>query len=736
MDKTSGSELYKALSVLKELIDQEEKRLVIPFKNYLELVKENPASLLRNIFQLFHDMVKTYVGEGKDECPGDPESIGFIQYDCSKLFVEGVDNPFFADRLFANRFIRLVEDLLQGSQQNKIHIFEGPHGCGKSTFLNNLLKKFSAYADTKEGKSYEILWRLDEKLNAPGLSNRRVEISCPSHDHPILIIPKNYRAEFMDELFRNIDAETRHKIALGKEYDWIYKEESCAICKSIFWTLFDQIQSLDRIMDMIFVRPAQFDRRLGEGITVYNPGDSSSKDIVCDDERAQKQLIEVFGTNCIKYIFSNQARTNNGIYTLMDIKGHNVERLLGLHNIISDGVHRVVQVEERVSSLFLALMNPEDKEEIDKQKVESFQERIHYVRIPYILEPSTEVKVYESVFGKPIDGRFLPRVLENFARVVISTRMNTECDTLREWIKDFKKYSKYCDNYGLLLRMAIYSGIIPPWLSDNDKKNFTAKIRRKLIAEAENEGIEGFSGRESIKILTDLLNRHAGRENLITMDNVCYFFKNKLSEEQLRKIPKEFLEALLNWYDFGVLNEVKEALYFYNKKQIQDDLLNFLFAVNYDIGTEVTCPYTKDLVKITSSFFQFIGNLVTGQQMNEKDIIDFVQQVQRKYVEILSQDSRVREVEVITATQLYQEFFEAYTHNLKEKVLQPFVNNEHFREAIKHFGTEKFKAYDTRIKEGVEYMIRNLVAKFDYTDQGAIEVCLYVIDNKVAEKFS
>ncbi|MDZ7598268.1 MAG: hypothetical protein U5J82_08275 [Desulfobacterales bacterium] len=124
-------------------------------------MQAHPERLIRNVFQVFHDMIKTYVGEGIDEYPNDPESIHYVYYDCKRLFVEGADQPFFADRLFANRLISLVEALKRGAQQNKIYIFEGPPGSGKSTFLNNLLRKFEEYTNTEEGKRYEAVWRLD-----------------------------------------------------------------------------------------------------------------------------------------------------------------------------------------------------------------------------------------------------------------------------------------------------------------------------------------------------------------------------------------------------------------------------------------------------------------------------------------------------------------------------------------------------------------------------------------------
>ncbi|MDO8574861.1 MAG: serine protein kinase PrkA [bacterium] len=739
------SSVADALSCLKQEMDKKEKRTILSFDNFLEIARTEPQRALRNIFQLFHDMVKNYVGTGKDEYPEDPESIGFIQYDCSKLLVEGADNPFFADRLFANRFIRQVENFKQSSQQNQIYIFEGPHGCGKSTFLNNLLKKFEEYSDTGEGQSFEIFWVIDENIFQPKNSDARanqyfqkVEVPCPSHDHPILLIPKNYRAEFLDQLLSQEMGEIKHKLSSEKEYEWIFSDEVCTICKSLFWALFDKLGSLDEVLKMVKVRSYKFDRRLGEGISIFNPGDKPMKEACLTDQQIQKKLDKIFGANLVKYVFSKHANTNNGIYVLMDIKSSNKERLLELHNVISEGVHKVNGVvEERINSLFLALMNPEDKENIKEEKAESFQERIHYSKIPYVMEVPTEVKIYRNIFGERIDFNFLPRVLENFARVIISSRMNLDCKPLQEWIKDFGKYKKYCDENGLLLRMEIYSGIIPSWLSEEDKKKFTAQIRRKLIAEAENEGEKGFSGRESIKLFGDFFSRYGLKPKLIHMANIVDFFKHKISRDSRNEnIPKNFINSLSAWYDYAVLSEVKEALYFYNKDKISEDILNFLCAVNHEIGDKVRCKFTGKDIEVTVEFLKLIGSYMTGEQMDDKTTLAYAQEIQQRYVIVMAQELQGPGGKLITKTELYQELFNSYVGNLKEKTLQPFLKNENFRDAVKSFKTAEFHTFETRTKEHVDYMIGNLINKFGYIEQGAKEIFLHVVDNKLAEKFS
>ncbi|MEE8397568.1 MAG: serine protein kinase PrkA, partial [Desulfobacterales bacterium] len=383
-----------AISNLYENIKEQRQGAPIPFEQFMVHTAAKPEVVFRDIFQIFHDMILSTVGEGYDEYPDDPESINYVYYDCSKLLVEGTDHPFFADRLFANRFINHVSSLKRGIQQNRIYIFEGPHGCGKSTFLNNLLMKFEQYTKTPEGTSYETIWRLDRKELAalidheahfiitqlrglaegkglelegagrdhhPGMTNKAyLEVPCPSHDHPFLLIPKTYRKELLDELIP--DGEFKQALFSEKQYEWVFRDTPCTICMSLYEVLLDQLSSPAKVLDMVYARPYQFNRRLGEGISVFNPGDKSPKTNVICNQLLQNQLDNLLrDSNRVRYIFSRYAKTNNGIYALMDVKAHNQERFANLHGIISEGVHKVEDIEENVNSLFLALMNPEDQ---------------------------------------------------------------------------------------------------------------------------------------------------------------------------------------------------------------------------------------------------------------------------------------------------------------------------------------------------------------------------------------
>ncbi|SHF29666.1 putative serine protein kinase, PrkA [Desulfacinum infernum DSM 9756] len=755
----------QTLNRLFERIRERESCQPLTFQEFLEMAGRRPERIFRNVHQRFHDMVMTYVGEGVDEYPDDPESIHFVYYDCSRLFVEGTDHPFFADRLFANRFINQVAAFRRGAQQNRIYIFEGPHGCGKSTFLNNLLLKFELYTGTEEGACYEALWRIDKReLGAgadreahyllhqlkslvegpPGIRSGTadesplpftgkdvLEVPCPSHDNPLLLIPKAYRRDVLEELIE--DGDFKKRLFGEKQYDWVFRDQPCTICQSLYQNLLEILGSPEKVFPMIFARRYRFNRRLGQGISVYNPGDEPTRDRVLTNPQIQQQLNALLrDSNRVRYLYSRYANTNNGVYALMDVKAHNRDRFADLHGIISEGVHKVEEIEENVHSLFLALMNPEDQVNIAEER--SFADRITYIKIPYILDYNTEVKIYKNIFGEDIERYFLPRVLPSFAKVIISTRLKPQSEAMGEWISRPEKYHAYCDRNLHLLKMEIYTGQIPPWLDEADRKNFTAKRRHRIIGESETEGDRGITGRDSQNIFIDFFSAHARPDRLITMDMVYRFFR-KIPNGSSGYISPDFLDSLVRLYDYTVLEEVKESLYDYNEERIAREIQNYLFAVNFEPGSTVRCIYTGEMVEVSEQFFEGVEKRLLGGRASPSDRRAFRRDVQHRYTSrTLAHEMRL-EGKPIEETELYRDLHERYVHNLKENALDPFQGNDNFRGAVKDYETDAFRTYDARLRHDVTHLIGNLTKRYGYTVQGAKEVTLYVLDKNLAESF-
>ncbi len=756
----------EVLTDLSAKIKEQAHGVPVPFSEYLASLAQHPNLLLRNVFQRMYDMMAAFVSEGVDDYPDEPESIRYIHYDCKKLFVEGTDHPFFADRLFANRLVTHFSTFRRGAQQNRIYIFQGPHGSGKSTFLNNLLMKFEHYSATFEGGAYEIFWRLDRKAlgalsenesytissqlmglghdaspkprkgqqdRSPTFPNKEyLEVPCPSHDHPFLIIRREYRKAILDDLIK--DEDFKKKLFSQKQYEWVFRESPCSICLSLYQALLDILGSPERVFDMVYARRYEFSRRLGQGISVFNPGDRGVRAHVQTNQLLQDQLnVLLRDSNKVKYLFSRYANTNNGIYALMDIKARNKERFASLHGIISEGLHKVEDMEENVNSLFLALMNPEDHENIEGAP--SFTDRITFIRIPYVLDYNTEVQIYRNIFGDQIERAFLPRILDNFAKVMIASRLTEDSEACREWIEDPTQYTLYCDGKLQLLKMAVYAGHLPSWLKEEDRRRFTVKRRRAIIAESKVDGNKGFSGRDSIKIFNEFYSIYGKNGALITMPVLCNYFRER-RRDLGDLIPEGFLESLLNSYNYAVLQEVKECLYYFNEERVSKDIQNYICAINYEPPRVEKCLYTGETVEVSEEFFNNMERQILGAGATARQMRAFRTEIQRQYASTTLTQEMLLEGRPITETSVYKSLLEGYSHNLKEKVMEPFLGNDNFRRAIKDFDVDSFKAYDKRIRRDVTSLIKNLQRRYKYTAKGAKELCIYVIDNDLAARFA
>jgi hypothetical protein len=158
-----------------------------------------------------------------------------------------------------------------------------------------------------------------------------------------------------------------------------------------------------------------------------------------------------------------------------------------------------------------------------------------------------------------------------------------------------------------------------------------------------------------------------------------------------------------------------------------------MFAVNFEVGSVEVCEFTGERLDITEDFYKRMEARLLVEPSNS---IAFRNSIQKTYTTNALPQEMLRDGLHITETSLYLHLYEKCTHNLKEKVLEPFLKNENFRRAIKDYNQEDFKTYDKKIQSDVTFMIENLQQKYRYPRQGAKEICIYVVDNNLARQFT
>lgn len=674
-------------------------RQLINFRDFVD--NYNSKLLFRNIFNVISIMINELVGEGEQEYLNDTESINYVNYNLQYIFENDQVDPFFSDRLFANRFVNLFKNLDMGSSQNKIYIFRGPPGSGKSTFLNCLLNKIEKYVNENlNGTMYEIVWKLNENLTIP----------CPSHDNVLLLISRDKRREIVEQLLKN-DSKLKKEVLNSKNYEWLFTSNPCAFCSSISQYLSDKYKD---IIPYLYLRQFRIDKNLSEGISVFNANDEIPKFKVQPTEKIQDKLDEYFESegSGVKFDHSIYAKSNNGIYALMDLKDNNISRFKELRGIVSEGRHKVKTIEEKVNSLFLVIANPEDEDDIVDQ---AMNDRKKVTKMNYILVSETQNKVFYKIYGNNIKNKFHPNIIDIFSRIIISTRMNVDNNVLLTWIDDVHKYENIVDSDLLILRMEIYNGNIPQWLYDIDVQNFVYDIRKAIIEMANNDGESGISDRKAIEIFGDIINYYTDDEyiDIKRLKTYC----EKINTNLLSYIPKNFLDAVEGYYIYIVSQEIKESLFIRNEEKIKNNLKNYLYSLNYNIGDQLTNPSSGDIFIVTDEMFKSIEEPIFGTSnalLRNK--------VFKKYI------SETICYENIEHSKQFEEMYNDYIYGLKDNVLKKFIDNRTFRNAIKDYNTDFFESHDIRMRKNVTNLIENMIKLYGYSIKSAKEVCTYIFD--------
>lgn len=676
-------------------------RELIKFEDFI--THNDPRLLFRNIFNVVSKMVNELAGEGLQEYPNDPESINYVDYDLENIFEIDQVDPFYSDRLFANRFVNLFKNLDIGSTQNKIYIFRGPPGSGKSTFLNCLLNRIERYVnENQNGTMYEVVWKLDENLTIP----------CPSHDNPLFLITKDKRKEVMEQLLLNYP-EFKDEVLNNKNYEWIFNSNPCTFCSSISQSLSDKYTD---IIPYLYVRQYTINKNLSEGISVFNANDEIPRFKAQPINKIQDKLDEYFESEGggVRFDHSIHAKSNNGIYSLMDLKDKNVNRFKELRGIVSEGRHKVNTIEEKVRSLFMIVTNPEDEDGIEDQAMD---DRKKVTKMNYVLVPETQNKIFYKIYGNSIKDRFHPNVVDMFSRMLISTRMNDskEDNVLLTWIDNSNKYSDIIDDDLLILRMEVYNGNIPEWLNDVDVQNFVYDIRKAIIDMALDDGENGISDRKAIETFGDLINYYTDDEyiSIKRLKNYC----EKVNRNLLDSIPKGFLDAVERYYIYIVSQEIKESMFIRNEEKIKKNLKNYLYSLNYNVGDRLTNPSTGDTFTVTNEIFENVEKPIFG---TSNEILR--DKVFKKYI------SETICCEDIEHSNQFQKLYNDYVYGLKDNVLKEFIDSKTFRNAIKDYGTDFFDSYDIKIKKNVTNLVENMMSLYGYTVKAAKEVCTYVFD--------
>src|SRR5271170_4660592 len=162
------------------------------FWEYLELVQENP-SVVRNAFQRVYDMILSYGSETYTQFKQ--------EYNRYKFFGDPIDHGGDAIYGLERPLMQLVDFFKSAAQgygtEKRILLLHGPVGSSKSTIARLLKKGLEYYSKTDPGKCYTYGWRMPIRA---GTDTTEQFLECPMHEEPLLLIPREARADVLDAI--------------------------------------------------------------------------------------------------------------------------------------------------------------------------------------------------------------------------------------------------------------------------------------------------------------------------------------------------------------------------------------------------------------------------------------------------------------------------------------------------------------------------------------------------------
>ncbi|MFH0765426.1 MAG: serine protein kinase [Calditrichota bacterium] len=540
------------------------------FLEYLDKVKADP-----NIVQLAHQRIyETLISPGITEVKavGNPKLRRIYRDDTIKIY------NFFADEFFGleptiNQIIRYFRSAaMKGEESRQVLYFMGPVGSGKSSLVEKI----------KKALEKNVFYALE---------------GCPMHEEPLHLIPNHLREKFQEILKVQIEGDL------------------CPVCR---WRLKNEY---DGNYEQFNVELKHFSRRSRIGVGVVPPVDPNNQDtsVLIGGEDISKLDQYSEGDPRVLDLSGAMNVGNRGMVEFIEVFKNEVEYL---HVMITATQEKVIPAPGRHGMIYLdaAIIAHSNEAEWRKFRAdhtnEAILDRIVGITVPYNLELSEEVKIYNKIINaSDFKAHIAPFTLEFASMFAILTRLekSNKADTLT--------------------KLKIYNG------DEVLEKGHTKRVEiQELRDEVKREGFFGISTRFVMKALDQALSD--SDSNCINPINVAEALTNMVKAGDLpddtRKEYLAFLKDTLHKEYLQVLEkEITRAFVYSYSEQAEALFQNYLdHAEAYVNRTKLKDANTREELEPDLAFLQSIeGQIgVTGTAADgfRQDVIAYLWAVSRR----------------------------------------------------------------------------------------------------------
>lgn len=537
-----------------------------PFIDYLNIVKEN-----HEVAKLSHNRIyQMIISKGRQDIfeTDNPRLMRLFKNENIKVYNFFKDQFFGLERTIKEIVRYFYAASLKGEESRQVLYFVGPVGSGKSSLVEAIK------AGLEESGPF---FTID---------------GCPIQEEPLHLLPRHLRTRFEELLGLHIEGDL------------------CPICR------YRLIEEFNGEYEKFPVVTKSFSRRARLGIGVVPPVDPNNQDtsVLIGSEDISK--LDRYGEGDPRVLDLNGALDvgNRGMVEFIEVFKNETEYL---HAMITATQEKMIPAPGRHGMIHLdtCIIAHSNEAEWKKFKAdhtnEAILDRIVTVKVPYNMELSEEVRIYQKLLNTSnFDAHIAPYTIELASMFAILTRL----------IKTNK-----CDP---MTKLKIYNG------EEVVEKGRTKKVTvDELREESPDEGMSGVSTRLIMKSLDNALSDHSDGNcvnPIYIMESLVNAIKKLDLPEDTKKEYLEYLRDVLHKEYLEFLEkDITQAFVYSYKEQAENLFQNYLDHAEAFINrtrvkdTETNEELEPD-IKFMESIEEQIGIAGTAADGFRQEVIAFL----------------------------------------------------------------------------------------------------------------
>lgn len=375
------------------------------FSEYLELIHDKPRTI-RTAHQTVYDMI---MEKGSED---------FEKYDKKHIhynFFDDVEFPIFGLEETLEELVKFIKGAAGGyGTEKRILLLHGPVGSSKSTICRLLKRGLERYSRTDDGAWYSYKW-VDLPTGKDGISVTN-EDDCPMHQDPLTLLPFSIRGDVV----REIDAIHHDRSNDPMIYNLKCEGDLNPRCKKYMSEL---LKRYDGDLGKVINNHIRVVRKVHSeadrcGIATFQPKDEKNQDSTELTGDINYAKLPHFGSDSDPRAFNYDGEFcvgNRGLFECIEILKLETEFLYDFLGASQEQQIKPKKFSQIHIDCFLIghTNNPEYVKLQSNEYMEALRDRTYKIDVPYLLEPSQELKVLEHDYGPgKVKQHIAPHTLE------------------------------------------------------------------------------------------------------------------------------------------------------------------------------------------------------------------------------------------------------------------------------------------------------------------------------------